>query len=334
MRFMVVGLGSMGRRRIRNLRALQAGEVIGYDPRPDRREEARSRYGIATVAGVDEGLAREAGALIISTPPDAHLEYARLAARNGLHFFVEAGVDAAGYDELAAECARRGTVAAPSCTMRFHPSVRKIRDLVASGAIGEVAGFTHHCGQYLPDWHPWEDYRDTYFAKRATGACREIVAFELGWLTWVCGPIDALSSLQGKRSTLEADIDDVYQLVLRFRSGALGHLLVDAITRVPTRRCRLFSEAGIVDWDAAARAVRLYRPADREWTTFPEPEPIREPGYQAGEDMYIEEMRHFVRAVRGEAPFGYSLAEDGRVIEALHAAERSSARGRHVSLPA
>jgi predicted dehydrogenase len=307
---------------------------MGFDPRADRRGEAGVRYGVTTFESLDAALAREPDALIISTPPDHHLEYARLAARRGLHFFMEAGVGADGHDELAAECAPKGIVAAPSCTMRFHPSVLKIRQLVASGVIGELAGFTHHCGQYLPDWHPWEDYRGAYFARRATGACREIVAFELCWLTWVCGPIDVISSLKGKRSSLEADIDDVYQLILGFRSGILGHLLVDAIMRVPSRRCRLFSEAGIIEWDASTAAVRLYRPDDRQWTTFPEPEPRREPGYLAAEGMYIDEIRHFVRAVQGEEPYGYSLAEDRQIVEALDAAELSSEQARHVSLPA
>ena len=334
MRFLVAGLGSMGKRRIRNLHALGVGEVLGVDPRADRRDEARGRYAIPVFATVEEALAEKPDVLIVSTPPDRHLELARLAAGAGMHVFLEAGVAADGYEALSAECSRRGTVAAPSCTMRFHPSVTRLRDLVASGAIGPVAGFTHHCGQYLPDWHPWEDYRHAYFSRRATGACREIVPFELTWLTWVCGPLETVSSFRAKRSALDADIDDVYQLIVRLRTGALGHLLVDAITRVPTRHCRLLGEDGVIEWDAGARAVRLYRAHEGKWTTFPEPESSREPGYVAAEDMYVDEMRQFVRAVRGEAPYPYSLAEDARMLQALEAAELSADRGVHVTLPA
>src|SRR5262249_9431625 len=97
--------------------------------------------------------------------------------------------------------------------------------------------------------------------------------------------------------------------------------------------CRLFSEAGIIEWDASARAVRLYRADDRQWTIFPEPEPVREPGYLASEGMYIDEMRRFVRAAAGEESYSYTLAEDGRTRQAPPAAELSSERGIHVTLP-
>src|SRR3546814_6666101 len=54
MKFLVIGLGSMGKRRVRNLRALGEQCVAGFDPRVDRREEAESKYGIATFPSFNE----------------------------------------------------------------------------------------------------------------------------------------------------------------------------------------------------------------------------------------------------------------------------------------
>ena len=74
MKFLLVGLGSMGKRRIRNLQHLKAGEIFGFDPRADRREESAGRYGIQTCASFDDGMARDPDAVIISTPPDLHAQ--------------------------------------------------------------------------------------------------------------------------------------------------------------------------------------------------------------------------------------------------------------------
>ncbi len=118
MRFLIVGLGSMGRRRIRNLKALNAGEVIGFDVQPDRRAEAEKSYAIKTYATFEEAVTQKIDAVIISTPPHLHMQYASEAARRNLNFFMEASVilDPA-MEKLIAECKGKKIVAAPSATM-------------------------------------------------------------------------------------------------------------------------------------------------------------------------------------------------------------------------
>lgn len=330
MRFLVVGLGSMGKRRIRSLQQLRAGEVIGCDPRADRRAEAVSRYGIRTFADLDAAMAAQPDALVICTPPDRHGEFALLAARHGKHCFTEAGVTADGFDELIALRDRHAIVAAPSCTMRFQPSIRRLKELVDQGAIGRVLTFTYHCGQYLPDWHPWEDYRQFYVSRRVTGACREIVPFELVWLTWLLGPVAAVSGMKDKLTQLEADIDDAYHLLLRFRGGQIGQMLVDVISRVPYRSLRLLSEDGIITWDWTAKLVRAFDARTKRWRDFPEDPGTRLEGYVAEEEMYVEEMRNFVEAIRGVRPWPHPLEDERQVLRLLCAAERSSDEGVHV----
>ena len=332
MRFLVIGLGSMGKRRIRCLKHLDAAEILGFDPRQDRREEAANRYGIRTVDALEAGLAAQPDAVLISTPPDLHVPFALEAAKRNMHFFMEASVVEEGMAELEAVCASRSIVAAPSSTMRFHPSIRRVRELVEGGTLGAPLCFTHHVGHYLPDWHPWEDYRSFYVAKRETGGCREIVAFELGWLTWALGYPSAVACLKGNTRTLDVDIDDVYQLIMRHRSGLYGHLLVDVLARVPVRSFRCVLERGHIEFEWAARKVRSFSAASGEWTEHPEPPPIVEPGYVTPENMYIDEVRAFIDACAGKSVYPYTLADDRRTLHVLYEAERSSDTQQHRSL--
>lgn len=330
MRFLVVGLGSMGKRRIRNLQFLKAGEILGFDLRADRREEVGSRYGVKTFVSFEEALAENPDAFIISTPPDRHLPYALAAARHGKHFFTEAGVTTDGLEELIGLCNNQKIVAAPSCTMRFQPSIRVIKKLVEDQVIGKIQAFTYHSGQYLPDWHPWEDYRSFYVSQRETGACREIVPFELVWLTWVLGEVTLVSCFKGKLSGLEADIDDVYQLLLGFQGGALGHMLVDVIARVPYRVLKLISEEGVISWDWQEKCVRVFQAVTGGWEEYHEPKGTVENGYIVEEEMYINEMEHFLKAVRGERQYPYSLVEDKKILQILLAAEQSWENRTHI----
>jgi predicted dehydrogenase len=332
MKFLIVGLGSMGKRRIRNLTYLKAGDLLCFDPREDRRKEAEEKYGVKTFADFDRAMAENPDVLIVSTPPDLHMKYALAAAKAGKHFFCEASVVDDGMDEVMALCRGKKLVAAPSCTMRFHPAVKIIKEQVDKGAVGKILGLTYHSGQYLPDWHPWEDYRKFYVAKRATGACREIVPFELTWLTWVLGGVKTVSCLKGKVGNLEIDIDDVYQLLLGFESGLIGHMLVDVVARVAYRSFRLLGQDGVIEWNYAEKKVRVYTAADKAWKEIPEPAPIVEAGYvTAAENMYIEEMRTLINAVQGKSPWPYRLEDDRATLGILYDAERSAETGKHVA---
>jgi len=330
MKLLVVGLGSMGKRRIRNLQHLRAGEIVGADLRADRRDEVEGSYEIRTVPTFEAGMGTNPDAVIISTPPDRHIGLALQAARAGKHFFTEAGVPDKQVDELITLCKDGGrVVAAPSCTLRFHPAVQTVKRAVEDHTIGHVLTCTHHTGQYLPDWHPYEDYRSFYVAKRETGACREIVPFELVWLTWVLGGVERVACLKGKVSSLEADIDDVYQLLLQFAGGALGHLLVDVVARTPVRVCRILGERGSILWDWNTYCVRVYDAPKNTWQEYPAGKGFH--GFSA-EQMYQEEMSQFLRAIRGEAPYGYSFSDDRRVLDVLLAAERAAEEGITVTI--
>lgn len=336
MKFLVVGLGSMGKRRIRNLTHLNVGEIAGYDPRASRREEASQLYGIATFDNLEVAFEQfQPDALVTSTPPDKHMPVAKMALERDKHVFCEAGTTTDGMAEIIALANSKHLVAAPSCTMRFQPSIKKIKELLDAGTIGKVLAYTHHCGQYLPDWHPFEDYRTFYVSRRETGACREIVPFELTWLNWLLGSHPTLvTGLLGKQTDLECDIDDVYHLLLKYQGGALCHLLVDVVARAPVRSLRILGSTGTLEWTAGTKILRHYDAKTGSWVDYAEPAAVVEVGYSemSAEGMYIEEMDAYVSACRGERPYPNSFEDDLLVLETLYAVEKSASSKTQQSL--
>ncbi|EWY42508.1 oxidoreductase [Skermanella stibiiresistens SB22] len=330
MRFLIVGLGSMGKRRIRCLKSLGFETIVGYDPRADRRTEAAERYGVEKIADWAAAAALPVDAWIISTPPDTHVDYALRATERGIAFFTEANVTDPRSGELIRRVAEAGTVGAPSCTMRYFKGPLRIKELVAAGVIGRPLIFTYQCGQYLPDWHPWESYKDFYVSKRETGACREIVPFELAWLTDVFGEVETLSCLKDKVGDIDCDIDDVYQMLLRFRTRVVGHLLVDVIARPAVRCFRLNGTEGTIEWDHTLNRLRVFRASENAWTDEALTDATVERGYIHAEEPYVAEMADFVAAVRRERPWPFPLTDDERVLDLLVRAEASSLDGRHV----
>jgi predicted dehydrogenase len=326
---LVIGLGSMGKRRLRNLKALGVTQVAGVDPRADRRAEAASISPLPTYASADEALRAFApDALVVSTPPDRHMDFGFLAADKRLPCFIEASVvDAERIRELHERTSAGGPLIAPSCTMRYFPGPRKVKDLVRSGAIGKVLNINYHTGQYLKDWHPWERIEDFYVSRRATGGCREIVPFELTWLNEIFGEPQPLACLRGRIGDLGVDIDDIYHCWLRYPGPAIASLTVEVLSRpAATRELRVLGAEGQIVFSSDDNSVRVCSLSSPEWTRFPLEHGHAESGYINPEEPYIAELRDFLEAVRSRSPsaFPNNLLDDYRVLQTLDALERRS----------
>lgn len=329
MRFLIVGLGSMGKRRVRNLQALGHTALAGYDPRKDRREEASSKYGIDTYESFEQALAESApNALIISTDPSLHMDYAMPAAEMGLHCFIEASV--VDSDRIALLCNQlgsSGTVIVPSCTMRYYPGPIKIRELLRQGKLGKPLNLNYLTGQYLPDWHPWEHIQDFYVSRRATGGGREIVPFELTWLNEVFGSPQPLACVKGKVTDMAADIDDIYHCLLRYPQGMLANITVEVISRPKaTRELHILGSEGRLVFSSEENCVRYIRVGDADWTRIPLRSGTIEAGYINPEEPYISEMADFIKAVAAadRQVFPNTLEKDVRVLELLLQLEKLS----------
>jgi predicted dehydrogenase len=327
MKILVVGLGSMGKRRIRNLSHIDAGTIAGFDIRTDRREEVNAIHGIDTYADFNEAIEKFApDALIISTPPKFHYQYARAAVDMAVPCFVEASVvDQDKYTKLALDAREAGVFVAPSCTMRYFPGPRMVKEIVDSGIIGEVLSINYQTGQYLENWHPWENIKDFYVSDPITGACREIVPFEFTWLNDIFGTPTPLACTKSKVSKLDAEIDDIYVMTLRYPNDAIASVTVEVLSQPQaTRELRLLGSGGQLVFSADEGVVRYATVKDpSDWVIKNIAAGSVESGYINPEEPYIEEMAAFILSVimKDESHFPNTLEEDASILDLLERLE-------------
>ncbi len=334
MNFLVVGLGSMGKRRIRCLKALGFSSIAGFDVRADRRAETVELYDIPVHDDFSVALAAQnPHALVISVPPDMHHQYMEIAVERGVHFFVEASVVDAGMNELKQKLASSSIVAAPSATLMFHPAIAQIRDVVNSKRLGKISNILHHSGQFLPDWHTYEAVSDYYVSNPATGGGREIVPFEMSWFTAVFGFPNRVCANFRKTIRIEGaeKIDDTYNLLLDY-SDFLASVTVDVVSRHATRRLLINGDRAQLVWDWDENCIRIFDPSIGEWERIAYNMGVAAPGYNAniGENMYIEEIRNFTEAIEGKRPFINSIENDHRVLKLLYAFEEADKNSRYM----
>ena len=338
MNFLVVGLGSMGKRRIRCLQSLGFGNVFGFDIRESRRTEAREKYSIKTFSDINNALIEaKPAALIISVPPDIHHIYMKMAIENKIHFFVEASVVDTDMDAIKQSLQKANNVAAPSATMIFHPAIKQIMDIIKSGELGTISNIIFHSGQYLPDWHIYEKVSDYYVSNPATGGAREIVPFELTWLTYVlgfprrvCGNVRKTINIEGAEK-----IDDTYNFLLDYEN-CLATITIDVVSRNATRRLLVNGDKKQLLWDWNQKNIQIYDPVMSKWQAIEYQMMRAEAGYNLniGENMYIDELKAFIAAIEGKAPFINTIENDHKVLKLLYAIEQSDKTLRYISFQA
>jgi predicted dehydrogenase len=329
MKGLVVGCGSIGNRHLRNLRVLGVGELGVVESDEVRRQRAADELGVAAFAQFSEGLNWCPDFVVVATPTDLHVPQAREAATRGFHLFIEKPLShtPAGISELSDAVQVRGLVSMVGCNMRFHPGPRKVKELLEKGRLGKVLCARIHAGSYLPNWRPGADYRSNYAAREECGGgCILDCVHEIDLARWYLGDVADVYCAADHISSLEIATEDVAVLVCRHSSGALSEVHLDYVQRSYERGCQIAGEAGSIFWDFRDKRVRWYDAASDNWTTFEQPA-----GWQLNQ-MYLDEMGHFLDCVPAHRPTVQPVSEAAAVMQIVFAAKTSAREGRKVAI--
>jgi len=265
-RFLVVGCGSMGRRRIRHAIARPNARVAVHDRRADRMDEVCRQHQLSRLASVGEFAAFAPDALFICVPPADHESYIDWAIGRGVHFMVEEPVSHRldALDRMLAGVREKRIVAHVSNSHAFAADVQMLAAIVRSGEFGRALTGIVERGEWLPDWHSYEPYTDYYPSRRAMGGGLDAIC-DYAWLSALFGQPRAAKSLASKRSTLDIDTPDVVQIAVDFADGPQVMLHEDMLQRPYAGQWKFVFEKVVVAYQAPEPAIRIWRHEARAW---------------------------------------------------------------------
>lgn len=292
MKVLIVGLGSIGRRHARCFLAAGADSVTGFDPDATRRGAFAMEFDAQTFDAEEAAYADGPRVAVIASPNVFHARQALRAVEAGCAVLAEkplAGGLAGGEAVYRAVHERRAYLHMGS-NWKFHLAFRTMKQWLDEGRIGRVTGAQALAGGWLPDWHPWEDYRRMYAARADQEGGAVLDTHELDMLTWLLGPAVSLQGYMARSGALEVETEDVAACAIRFRNGALGTLLTDYIQRIPRRRYHVSGDGGTIEWDLQDGHVRLHLPGRPDAEAVAAPEDLN--------DMYLAQAARVLADVR------------------------------------
>jgi len=315
---LVVGLGSIGRRHVANLRALGWTRIRAVRSRGSSFDD--DELDLPVDRDLSIALSRRPLGVIVSNPSAHHVIVALQAARAGAHLLIEKPLsdELRGVAELESLIAARRLRALVGFQFRCNPGLRQIRTWLRAGAIGSVISAQAHWGEYLPDIHPWEDYRAGYAARlELGGGVLLTLSHPFDYLRWLLGEIAHESTIESRRDTLRLAVDTCVDVTARFASGASAHVHLNFVERPRNHRLTLIGTEGTLTWNDSDSAARRYDVDSRTWETVRAPE-----GFERNW-MFRDEMRHFLACVRGEEQPICTIADGRAALEMALAARQA-----------
>jgi predicted dehydrogenase len=320
---LLVGYGSIGRRHLANLHGLGVSDwavvhsgagTLPFDP----------PCPVRTYANLSEALQAEAPAFaVIANPTALHLPSALACVERGCDLLLEKPVSHTidGLDTLSREVTTRGNKVLVGFQFRFDRGLRKVGELLRARAVGAPLHVRVVWGEYLPGWHPWEDWRASYAARRDLGGgVHHTLCHPLDYLRMLLGDPTGLTASLVDHGPLGLEVAEAADVTLRFPAGVSAQVHLDYWSRPTTHRVEIVCTDGVIVWDHSVGELRVGDGAAAAWQSEPFP------GAGDRDELFLSEARHLLDVIGGRAEPACTLDDGAQVVRLCAAIERSAAR--------
>lgn len=249
---LVVGAGSIGERHIGILQQLGYTNIYVYRQRnlPLRTITTGS---VNIFTDWNQVKIIQPVVAIICTPTSQHLKQAIDCAALGIHLLIEKplSADVEGLDELKATVKSNHVYVQVAYMLRYHPLMKELQSLINNHQLGALLNFQTYWGEYLPDWHPWEDYRNSYAARKELGGGAALtLSHDIDLVTWLCNnKLSKYSMVKNYRSSLEVNVESGADIIFEFENGITGHSHLNFYEKIPHRSYKFIFEEGLATVD-------------------------------------------------------------------------------------
>ncbi len=257
---LIIGAGSIGERHIRNLWALGYENIIVYRQRnlPFRDIGAAK---VTVVLTWDDVIKANPFAAIICTPTAQHLQQTVDCLQAGMHVLVEKPIahELCVPEEFIQDHLKETTMLQVGYMLRYHPLLQQVKTIIEEKTYGNLLNIQTYWGEYLPDWHPWEDYTQSYAAKDNEGGGAALtLSHDIDVALWWGGkPIGNSFCTKTQPSKLNVNTNSCFNLLLQFKNNATAHVHTNFCQKVPQRLYKILLDDAVIDVDYFASAITI-----------------------------------------------------------------------------
>jgi len=322
---LIVGSGSIGQRHIRNLKSIGVDSIVALRSKKGQQKTLPGELNVTEVEEWGEIAKYKPDFAIISNPTSLHLGAIRKSIPFVKGVFIEKPMSDSleGTEEILNLLDEKKVVSFVGHNLLFHPIVKSIRGFMASREVGRPINIQCQVGQWLPDWHPYEDYRKAYYARRDLGGgVTRTLIHEIHLVAELAGPPVEVCSMLAKSDLLELEVDVISNVMVRHESGCVSQVHLDYIQKPSHRSGVITFERGWATYDFNESRVVAQGPDDQS------PNVIWSDNTFDDNEMYVEQTRKFIEYVEeGRMKHSFdarSSLDSLRIVDALFVSSESN----------
>ena len=299
-----IGIGSIGKRHIKNLKIVceQRNIELSIDVlrRPESKELPYSEMGIDKVFTDISQISEVYDVIFITNPTENHIQTMNDIKPFGKHFFIEKPISSVHQiPEVEAYEKKENAVYYVACPLRYCSVLQYLKENIEKLDIVSARCIS---SSYLPEWRPGIDYRENYSAHKDQGGGVDIdLIHEWDYITFLFGMPDKVLSLIGKKSKLEIDSND-YALYLAEYKDKTVELHLDYFGRKTIREVMLFTSEDTIVGDIENNEIRFLKSG----------ETIK---FEDEQDDYKKELCHFLDMIEGKVQPDNDIEEAVKILK-------------------
>lgn len=316
--YAVVGMGSIAKRHLANLRHLHPDAKI-YSVSASGRNTELSVHADAVIS-LDQLLEEKPAYAIIASPAPYHVTTAKILLQNGIAVLIEkplADTVESCEELISGGISLQSSIVSVGYCLRFLPSAQVVKNYLDAGLLGVVYNVESNVGQFLPGWRTDKNYKDSVSARKELGGGALLeISHELDYLFWLFGDLELQHSWLRTTDELGLDVEEIADLVLTTTSDTYISVHLDFIQKSTQRNCEFIGEKGRLVWDLIANSVTLFHATGTE-TLYSEPQ------YNKN-GMYIDMLQAFENIKTAGMSHLATVESASKVIKLIEDAKQSN----------
>jgi predicted dehydrogenase len=327
LKVLIVGYGSIGKRHTNNLMSIGNIEIIICTKNKEAFQ--LEKKGIKIFNSLKNAVNEKPDISIICNETSLHVQTAIKLAKNGSHLFIEKPFSNSlkNIKELQTIVKKKKLITMVGCNMRFHDGIKLMKKSIIKNEIGRIFSVIVENGSFMPDWHPWEDYRNSYASKKQLGGGVVLTQIhEIDYLYWFFGKVDEVFSFTDKISDLQLDVEDYSGSLLKFKNKIITELHLDYFQKPNVRTCKIIGTKGKIIWDWNNNHLQIFKNNKNKFVTK-----HIDKKYDRNK-MYIQELQYFINCVKKKQTSMNNVAEAYEIQKIALAIKNSSKSGKKVLL--
>ncbi|WP_159475699.1 Gfo/Idh/MocA family protein [Dyadobacter sp. 3J3] len=249
---LIFGAGSIGERHIQILQKSGYSNIWIYRQRnlPLRNIDEKTINIFTDLSLIDTLKPKSA---IICTPTFQHTEQALLCVKRGIHILIEKPLshNLTDYEKLTNAITKNNACVQIAYMLRYHDFFQTVKSMVQNKKMGNLINMQTYWGEYLPDWHPWEDYQQSYAARKEFGGGAALtLSHDIDLVNWLAGStVNTWHTLKNYNASLQINVESGADISIGYQNGITAHCHMNFHERNPRRWYRFVFEDGSIEID-------------------------------------------------------------------------------------